>query len=120
MRLLTWNLNHRAARRRIPDWIGAAITSQNPDVIVLTEYVEGDDHERFVSQLASQGLKSCDQSAKTPGQNQILIASRHGLRLGALNAPPLHESVPSNFLHVVLEDSGINVLGFRMPAFEAE
>jgi len=28
--------------------------------------------------------------------------------------------VPSNALHVILEDSGLNVLGFRMPAFENE
>jgi len=47
-----------------------------------------------------------------------LIASRQRLRRGKLAAPPLHKSVPSNALHVVLEDSGLNVLGFRMPAFE--
>jgi hypothetical protein len=41
MKLLAWNLNHRAAPRRIPSWIAIAINEQAPDVLVLTEYVEG-------------------------------------------------------------------------------
>ena len=120
MRVLTWNVNHRAARRTIPDWIAAAIEGCKPDVVVLTEYVEGDDHGKFLSSLASQGLVSTEISCRTPRENQVLIASRQRLRRGELAAPALHRSVPSNALHVVLEDSGLNVLGFRMPAFEKE
>ena len=120
MLLLTWNLNHRAARRRIPAWIVTAIAAQNPDVVVLTEYVEGVDHESFVSSLASLGLSSCVWSSAAKGQNQILIASRQELCRGDLMAPPLHESVPSNALHVVLKDTRVNILGFRMPAFEGK
>ncbi len=120
MRLLTWNLNHRAARRHVPSWIATAIAAQTPDVIVLTEYVEGEDHEQFVAQIASIGLTSIERSSQKSGQNQILIASRYGLRRGALHAPPLHEAVPSNVLHVFLEEPGIHVLGLRMPAFAAK
>jgi hypothetical protein len=51
MKLLAWNLNHRAARRRIPSWIATAINEQAPDVLVLTEYVEGPDHDSFLATL---------------------------------------------------------------------
>jgi hypothetical protein len=51
MKLLSWNLNHRAARRRIPSWIATAIDEQAPDVLVLTEYVEGPDHDFFLATL---------------------------------------------------------------------
>lgn len=120
MRILTWNLNHRAARRAIPDWIVSAIEPLNPDVVVLTEYVEGDDHAKFLASLAGLGLCSSHISLRASGENQVLIASRHRLRRGKLTAPSLHKSVPSNALHVVLEESGVNVLGFRMPAFEGK
>jgi hypothetical protein len=36
---------HRAARRHIPSWIAAAINEQAPDILVLTEYVEGPDYD---------------------------------------------------------------------------
>jgi hypothetical protein len=49
MKLLAWNLNHRAARHRIADWIGSAIVGHSADVVVLTEYIEGPDRERFLS-----------------------------------------------------------------------
>ena len=120
MRILVWNLNHRAACHPIPEWIAGAIGAQDPDVIVLTEYVEGDDHNKFLSSVAALGLESWDISPKTSRQNQVLIASRHRLQRGTLAAPSLHKSVPPNALHVVLEDSGLNVLGFRMPAFEGK
>ena len=120
MRIITWNLNHRAARRKMPTWIMKAIESQNPDIIVLTEYVEGDDHTKLLTALAAHGLRSWCVSPRTPGENQILIASRQPLRRGDLIAPPIHKSVPSNFLHVVVGSSDLDVLGFRMPAFEGK
>jgi hypothetical protein len=48
VKILTWNLNHRAARRSIPIWVSRAIVAEAPDVVVLTEYVAGADHDRFL------------------------------------------------------------------------
>lgn len=116
MRILTWNLNHRAARRRIPEWIAPALGSFAPDTVVLTEYVSGADHDRFLAQLAETGLGHVTCTPPTSGHNQILIASRQPQTPGLITAPALHPAVPPNFLHVVLP-AGIDVIGFRMPAF---
>src|SRR5258708_38918011 len=76
MKVLAWNLNHRAARRRIPSWIAAAIDEQAPDVLVLTEYVEGPDHDFFLATLNSNGLSTFSCSTQPGRENQVLIASR--------------------------------------------
>jgi hypothetical protein len=116
MRIASWNLNHRARQRTIPTWVASELAATNADVIVCTEYVEGRSHQRFVSELNASGFASVTTSAVTPGENQVLIASRVAHRRGLL-APPvdISESVPSNALHVEL--GGFNVVGFRMPSF---
>src|ERR1035437_181625 len=118
MKLLAWNLNHRAAKRRIPAWIATAIEEQAPDVIVLTEYVEGPDHASFCEALKGQGLRHFVLTSQPGGENQLLIASREPQRRFELNVPSIHRSVPPNILGVSLEDGGITVVGFRMPAFD--
>lgn len=117
MRLLIWNLNHRAARRPIPEWLSVAIARWSADVVVLSEYVEGPDHDRFVGQLQAQGLLHSALTERRNGENQLLIASRAPTRRGHLVAPAIHSSVPSNALHVVVEESGMHMLGCRVPAF---
>jgi endonuclease/exonuclease/phosphatase family metal-dependent hydrolase len=117
MKLVVWNLNHRAARRRLPDWIADAIGGANPDVVVLTEYVEGVDHAAFLGALRHHGLACASVSARTPRQNQVLIATREWHAREPLAIPNIHPSLPSNALLVRLAD-GTRVLGFRMPAYE--
>ena len=65
MKLLAWNLNHRAARRQIPSWIAAAINEQAPDILVLTEYVEGPDHDFFLASLNANGLSEFSCSTRS-------------------------------------------------------
>lgn len=120
MRLLTWNLNHRAAQRIIPDWVPIAIGNQNPDLVVITEYVQGDTHSKFVRALAVQGLPHTQVSMRTEGQNQILIASKSILSSGCIHGLDLHPAVPSNTLHVFVDDYQIQLIGFRMPAFKSK
>jgi hypothetical protein len=86
----------------------------SPDIVVLTEYVEEHDHDEFLEALSGSGLASVLLTAKTKGENQVLIASREELNSGVLKAPPIHPSVPQNALHVVTT-GGLHVLGFRMP-----
>jgi hypothetical protein len=76
IRIVTWNLNHRAKRRRIPDWIASSILSVEPDVVVLTEYVEGADHQKFTEDLRAGGIAFVQKTDYVPKENQILIASR--------------------------------------------
>ena len=114
MRVLTWNLNHRARKRRIADWIAEAVVEQRPDIVVLTEYVEGDDHAKFLDKLGADGLAHSKVSPSTTGHNQVLIAARSPLAIGSLRPDLNHPAVAPNFLHVRTEE-GIDVLGFRMP-----
>jgi endonuclease/exonuclease/phosphatase (EEP) superfamily protein YafD len=120
MKLLAWNLNHRAARRSIPSWIAAAICEQAPDVLVLTEYVEGPDHDFFLAGLSANGLSKFSCSTQPGHENQVLIVSRDLQRQHEPAAPDIHPSVPSNILEVSLGSPSLTVFGFRMPAFEAK
>lgn len=118
MKLLAWNLNHRAVRRRIPDCVASAIVAHVPDIAIFSEYVEGPDHERFITALADGGMRHVLLSPRTEGHNQILIASNKALRRGRLRAPDIHPAVPSNVLEAVVESIELHVIGFRMPAFK--
>jgi len=120
MKLLAWNVNHRAKRQRVPLWIATAINAQAPDVIVLTEYVEGLDHGSFLATLNAGGLCTFTCSEQPGNENQVLIGSRYAQRRYALVTPDIHPSVPSNVLEVSLASPELTVLGFRMPAFEGK
>lgn len=117
IRVITWNLNHRAKRHQIPRWIAGSILSAEPDVVVLTEYVEGADHRQFVDDLKAGGLAFFQKTDYTPKENQILIASRESLVRGNISAPGIYSSVPQNVLHV--RQNGVDILGFRMPSGKA-
>lgn len=117
MRLLSWNLNHRAARRSIPGWIADAVAAEAPDVAILTEYVEGPDHGSFVAVLARLGLREVSTSRRPARQNQVLIATRTPHLVQEKTDPEIHPAVPSNLLHVTLMDEKLEVIGFRMPAY---
>lgn len=117
MRVLAWNLNHRAAQRRIPGWISKSVASYNPDAAIFTEYVHGDDHECFLEELGTQGLLHASLTQRPPGENQLLIVSRAPHSQVSIVAPPIHSSVQPNVIHVALNTSGLQIVGFRMPAF---
>jgi exonuclease III len=118
MRIASWNLNHRARPRTIPGWIISEVAATKADVMVCTEYVEGKSHRRFVSDLRAAGFLAVNTTPVTPGQNQVLIASRASQELGTLRPPSdIDETVPSNALHVSI--SGTHLIGFRMPAFNS-
>jgi len=126
MRILSWNLNHRAARRTIPPWISQAIAAQAPDVVALNEYVDARDqvrcradHQRFLDDLSAIGLTHHAMTARIGRSNQVLVAAREPIDSGTLvPAKDIHDSLPPNFLHVRLAESGTELIAFRMPAYE--
>ncbi len=117
MRILVWNLNHRARARRIPGWVAEEIALVGADLVCLTEYVEAQDHERFAGELALSGLAHCVCSAAVKGQNQVLLAARTPLGIEPLADPGIHESVPSNIAQARLTGFGLTAIGFRMPCY---
>lgn len=131
MRLVSWNVNHRGKRQQISPWIGEAIVREEPTIVVLTEYIEGSDHPRFLKSLASGGLRhsllserGADEgivkkgsTAKELKGNQTLIVSRHSLSLGAIQAPDLPWLRP-NTLHAFVKDLDLDILAVRIPAYK--
>ena len=116
MRLLTWNINHKAAMKDIPSGLVPAIGALAPDVAVLTEYVHGPSRGQFLCDLKSIGLRHFRLSPYTQGQNRVLIAASFPLRKGRIRAPKdIDVSVSSNVLHVCADD--IEILGLRIPDF---
>lgn len=117
MRIVSWNLNHRAARRAIPPWVSESLASVHPDVAILTEYVPGPDHGRFCADLIASGLRFISTSDYVRGNNSVLIATSEPHSPGSIKAPAIYESVPPNALHVELTTSHVHVLGIRIPDF---
>ncbi|WP_442968840.1 endonuclease/exonuclease/phosphatase family protein [Ramlibacter sp.] len=115
LRTLTWNLDHRAAHRAVPEWVLDEIDRHAPDLVVLTEFVAGDSNVGFISDLRAIGLQHALISTHVPRQNQILVASRFALALGPLQAPPIHPSAPPNFLHVLFPQLEMQCLAVRVP-----
>ncbi len=118
MRLLTWNLNHRARPRAFRSGVSDTIQGLAPDVAVLTEYVEGPSHAQFLAHLTDIGLAHSRLTAPRRGENQLLIASRTRLDVGKIKPPNLDASVPSNVMHVRLP--GLDILGLRIPDYSPQ
>ena len=117
MRIITWNVNHRARAKKIPDQLSEAIGLLDPDIAVLTEYVSGDGHNQFIDHLGSTNLMHTRMRYYTPKEKQVLIASRYPLHEGDIEAPPIAPSVASNTLHISLPDAGYEILGLRVPDY---
>lgn len=115
MKILAWNVNHRARPKAIPRGISEAIGALTPDLVVLTEYVPSSSHAGFTSALETFGLLHTHISAEAPKENRVLILSRWPLVHGDIHAPPIAPSVPSNALHVDVPDQGVALLGLRIP-----
>ena len=121
LRIVAWNLNHKTRQKAIPPRLVEVLGSINADVFVLNEYVHGDKRPPFLAQLSERGYPFWQVSRVTPvGENHVLIASRHRIEHGTIQAPPIEKSVPSNFLHVVLPQDGCEILGLRIPDYSKE
>lgn len=120
MRIVSWNINHRARERRIPDQLVRAIEALVPDVVVLTEYVPGSSRASFLDALRALGLRNILTSAFAPRENHVLIAARSALEPGDIRAPPIAHAVPSNALHVRLPEAGFELLGLRLPDYSKQ
>ncbi|MCL2340566.1 MAG: endonuclease/exonuclease/phosphatase family protein [Proteobacteria bacterium] len=117
MKLIAWNVNHRARGKAIPPAMAEALAFLAPDLIVLTEYVPSRSHADFVAALSLNGFPYLLVSAYRPKENHVLIASRASLQLGEIEAPAIAPSLPSNVLHVQAPDYELEVLGIRVPDY---
>ena len=117
MRIAAWNVAHQIRQRPFPAEVLQAFLSLRPDVVVLTEYVPGPDHDRVVSDLTSAGFAGIHISDRVERQNQVLVATLHPSDRGDWFAPPIRPQVPPNFLHVFIPAEDLDVVGLRIPMF---
>lgn len=118
LHLAAWNLNHRTGRKAIPPAVIHAIAALDIDVLVLTEFVDGDHHARFKDSLRDIGFDSVAVSVKAPRQNQVLIAARSAMADDGLLPLPGHtEAATTNWLHRRLPALHLEVVGFRAPMY---
>jgi len=115
----TWNLNHRAGKRPVPAWVSGELIGLGAEVVALTEYVPGQDEPPLTERLLASGAASVTVSDdRGSGDNRILIATKAAHVPGPIAQPEIDlESAHANFLSVTL-DSGVIVIGFRMPSYE--
>ena len=119
MRIAAWNVAHQILPRPFPAEVMQAFLTLGPDVVVLTEYVPGPDHERVVVDLTAAGFAGIHISDRVERQNQVLVATRMVSDRGAWIAPDIRPQVPPNFLHVVVPELDLQIVGLRIPMFIA-
>jgi endonuclease/exonuclease/phosphatase family metal-dependent hydrolase len=118
LHLAAWNLNHRTGRKSIPVAVIHALASLDIDVLVLTEYVDGDHQAGFKDSLKDIGFESLAVSVKASRQNQVLMAARTAMGDDGLLPLPGHtEAASTNWLHRRPPAYGLEVVGFRAPMY---
>jgi endonuclease/exonuclease/phosphatase family metal-dependent hydrolase len=120
--VLAWNVGHRAGiYPAIPAEMIAALGSLEADVVLLNEYYDDgrQDRRRFREQLAAIGYAHCDQSLAERRHNCIFVASRLPFTIGDIPPPQGPTShATTNFLHVRLDNSDIELIGLRRPDYK--
>ncbi len=131
MRLVTWNLNHRAGYAPFRLEAAAAASALGADVIVFTEYhpwklndsrrFSQELHLKFIRQLAAVGFVNCCLSRETEERaNRVLVVSRLPFEEDALVLPTFDRQLPANIVAMRFPDTGLRVLGLRVPAYESK
>ena len=117
MRFAAWNVAHQIRQRPFPPEVVQAFLTLEPDVVVFTEYVPGPDHERVVGDLTAAGFTGIHISDRVERQNQVLVATKKASERGSWVAPSIRPQVPPNFLHVVISELDLHIVGLRIPMF---
>ena len=117
MRIAAWNLNHRVLPKNIPKEVEEVIGEIAPDVLVLTEYVDGEFRAPFKTNLQKMGY-FLSVSKVSKGHNQVLMATREKHSPGSVVAPDYDSHANSNFLSIRLPESALEIVGIRAPAYE--
>lgn len=118
LHVAAWNLNHRTGRKAIPPSVIHAIASLDVDILVLTEFVDGEHHAVFKDSLKDIGFESIAVSVKAPRQNQVLIAARSPMADDdLLPLPGFTEAASTNWLHRRFPRLELEIVGLRAPVY---
>src|SRR6476469_8136855 len=100
MRVVSWNLNHKAVPKKIPEGLGELFLQLGADVVFLNEFVDRPNGMRF--------------------RLELFAAARLPFRKGDIPAPNLNTHAISNFLHIKFADPTIELVGLRAPTFDTK
>lgn len=103
LKLLTWNIRQGGSVKRIPKII-EQLSKHSPDVLLLTEYWEGEKGEEIKRLLRGKGYEFIISSNGAIKQNSLLFASRYPF-----------EVVPSFYKK---DKNGQRWLEIRIPQYE--
>ena len=113
-----WNVGHRARRKAIPEELATALESLDSDVVMLTEFVDGGaDRDQLRERLRAAGYHHVHLTDPLPLHNQVFVASRLPFDVGDIAPPTTDSHAGSNFLHLSLRDSEIELIGLRAPDY---
>ena len=117
MKIVSWNVNHRASEKKIPKNLADGILSLSPDIVILTEFVLAKSRDQFIKDLVNYGLVHIRTSNFVPGENSIFVASNVLLNNGSIKAPLLAPSIPTNFYHLELPTKNLHLIAIRIPDY---
>lgn len=118
MKIISWNLNHRTIEKPIPDSVLKFFIDFKPDIIMLNEFIDGDSRISFKEKLTELGFHHQLTSPKIGKHNQVFCASKTPINLGDIHPPSISKSAETNFLHIKLLESEIELVGFRAPSYK--
>jgi len=120
VRIISWNLAHQTRIRRIPERLIWVLERLRPDILTLNEYVHDPTREAFLDDLASLGLVHTCISKRIGQNNQVLITSKQALDPIGSSPLLLNDGIgESNILRVRLMESGLELVGVRVPAYRS-
>jgi len=120
VRAVHLNVGHQTHPLPVPAALVARLLSHEPDVLILTEYVDAGDRRSLRKELARSGLGfqavslAC-RYAKGRWANQVFVASKEPLRPLTLpaGAPDVHAA--TNVFSVAV--GSLSMVGLRAPAY---
>ncbi|HFU3944057.1 TPA: hypothetical protein ACGO2N_000800 [Streptococcus suis] len=92
------------------------IISENPDILILTEFWKFTGYEGFIKELLSNNyFVECNTQNREYGKNQILIAFKNNFQKVEV-VDNLDSQFSPDFLHVKvqIENTNLNILGIRI------
>jgi exodeoxyribonuclease-3 len=112
LKLLTWNIRQGGSNKRIPR-IVEQLGKHSPDVLLLTEYWEGEKGESIKYLLRDNGYRYIVTSNGGAKQNSLLFASLHPFDVVA----PLYRSKSNRqrWLEIVFPQYELHIVGIHIP-----
>jgi len=117
--IVAWNVGHQTRHATLRSGFTEVIRALEPDILVLTEYVERKPRHELRDTLTAIGLSHIATTELRPDKhNQVLVAARWAFRPTVLEAPGQPKQVLPNHLQVRIAELDLDVLGMRAPMFK--